>query len=329
VLRICILASVLLALLSFRGNAQGSHFKTIDFKRADSIAALYPKHSLKDLKQLADKLTVGLESDAEKFRAFYRWTCDNIAYDYELFQKNQKNRSRLTNQEDLKAWNDRFSKTIFTTLREKQRTVCTGYAYLLRALCAQANINCVIIDGYGRTANANVGGNGRANHSWNAVQLDGQWYLCDPTWSSGAYDTQQLQYVKKFESAYFLSQPQLFIMNHYPLDSSWMLLNEKPTLNEFLQRPLIYAHAYHDNIANPSPDKFDIEISKGEKVSFAFSGKKRLEKTVLVINGTAREAFQEIDGQYSVSHQFKTKGKYVVHISVGNNPVLTYRVEVR
>ena len=32
---------------------------------------------------------------------------------------------------------------------------------------------------------ANVGGTGVANHSWNAVQLNSNWYLCDATWSSG------------------------------------------------------------------------------------------------------------------------------------------------
>jgi hypothetical protein len=310
-------------------HAQVDQFQTVNFHRSDSIAALYPRHSLTNLKQLSGKLTAGLNTDIEKFRALYRWVCDNIAYDYNLYQKNQKKRSELTNKEELKQWNEHFSKIMFKTLREKQRTVCTGYAYLLRELCTHANINCVIVDGYGRTAQANIGGAGKANHSWNAVQLNGQWYLCDPTWSSGAFDTQERAYVRNFEPAYFLAAPALFIRNHYPLDSTWTILDHKPSLHEFLNRPLIYSGAYRAEVHDAIPDKFDVKVNKGDMVSFAFKGKKGIEKTSLLVNGVAaREKFQEADGQYSVNHYFKAKGKYVVHILVNGGHVLTYRVKV-
>jgi hypothetical protein len=40
-----------------------------DYTKADSVAALYPNYSLKDLKSLANKLTKPLSTDVEKFRA--------------------------------------------------------------------------------------------------------------------------------------------------------------------------------------------------------------------------------------------------------------------
>jgi transglutaminase/protease-like cytokinesis protein 3 len=89
-------------------------------------------------------------------------------------------------------------------------------------------------DGYGRTAQSNIRGEGIANHSWSAVQLNRIWYLCDATRSSGAVDVAQSRFMRNFNDCYFLADPDLFVRNHYPLDSSWMLLAKKPTLHDFL-----------------------------------------------------------------------------------------------
>ena len=48
-----------------------------------------------------------------------------------------------------------------------------------------ANIECVIIDGYGKTAQNPIDTHSTPNHSWNAVKLNGDWFLCDATWSAG------------------------------------------------------------------------------------------------------------------------------------------------
>jgi Transglutaminase-like superfamily len=323
------ISALLLFVIACPTWGQSNSFENFDFRKADSIAAAYVDYTLDNPKKLANNLTTGLETDVEKFRALYRWVCDNITNDYQLFQKNEKARAKLTAKEDLKVWNDTFSKTIFKTLREKKRTVCTGYAYLLRELCAHSDIQCEIIDGYGRTAQSNIGGTGIANHSWNAVKLNGAWYLCDPTWSSGAYDTQQKQFVQKFEAAYFLPAPSLFIKNHYPLDSAWMLLDEKPDLNTFLNRPLIYVNAYYNEVHDPMPNTIEVQVTKGETVSFSFVGKKAIEKTSIMINGHVHpEKFNEKQGYYTLSHQFKSKGKHVVHILANERHVLTYRIIV-
>jgi transglutaminase/protease-like cytokinesis protein 3 len=119
--------------------------KNIDFKKADSIAELYPSHSLKDLRSLADKLTAPLSTDTEKFRAIYKWICNNIDNDYILYQKNKRNRKRLKNSEELGEWNKKFRVRVFKTLLDDHRTVCTGYAYLVKELSFHAGLTAVII----------------------------------------------------------------------------------------------------------------------------------------------------------------------------------------
>ncbi|RAW00639.1 transglutaminase domain-containing protein [Pseudochryseolinea flava] len=316
---------------TFYSLAQRSDFQQIDFSRADNMALRFPNHSLKNIKVLADKLTQGLTTDVEKFRALYRWVCDNIAYDYALFEKNRRLRAKQENTADDIARNKKFNAEVFRTLLEKHRTVCTGYAYLLRELCSHVGISCVIVDGYGRTANANIGGNGIPNHSWNAVQLHGKWYLSDPTWASGAVESQFHLFIKNYDDAYFLSDPNVFIQNHYPLDPQWTLLKTNTvTLNEFLNRPIIYSNAYHYQVDNPSPTRFNVAVRKGEEISFQFDSRHDFSQAALMVDGKSiQHSFDKKGLRYSTVQAFNNKGVHVVHLMIDNKSVLTYRVSVK
>lgn len=315
-------------------HAQVEDFANTDFRKADSIARLYPNHSLHDLKLLSDKLTKPLSTEEEKFRAIYRWVCSNIGNDYTLYRKNKYKREDLKDPEELKKWNRKISKEVFETLLKKQTTVCTGYAYLVKELARHAGISCEIIDGYGRTAQANIEGPGIPNHSWNAVKLHNKWYLCDATWSSGAIDTGKALFVKKYNDSYFLLDPALFVRNHYPLDTAWMLLDHKPTLEMFLNRPLIYSGIFPYKIDQVFPETFTITASKGEPVSFRFEkkGEHSIEKVELNIDGkdysVHPKLYQDVSGQYCVDHTFTSKGRYVVHVLLDGNYAFTYTVRV-
>jgi transglutaminase/protease-like cytokinesis protein 3 len=323
-------------IITFSAAAQIQDFVSTDFRNADSIAHLYPKHSLQDLKSLSEKLTKPLTTEHEKFRAIYTWVCNNIDNDYTLFTKNKSKRDKLKDQEALKQWNKEFNATVFTTLLKKHKTVCTGYAYLLKKLAHYSGINCIIINGYGRTAQANIGGTGIANHSWNAVQLNNKWYLCDATWSSGSIDLTNKNFVRKYDDTYFLLAPSLFVRNHYPLDSTWILLDNKLTLEEFLNRPIIYSSALKLGIDQLQPETFNITVTKGETVSFKFSkyNENKIEKIQLLIDGQGAnpifpQLYKNSMGLYCIDHTFKTRGVQVLHIMLDNNFVFTYSVVVK
>ena len=127
---------------------RASDFAGTDFSKADSIAALYPRHSLRDPRALAGKLTRPLSTDVEKFRAIYTWVCMNIANDYALYLKNERQRRKYTAPEQRKTWNRAFSAHVFKKLLHEHKTVCPGYAYLVKELAFHAGIKCVIVDGY-------------------------------------------------------------------------------------------------------------------------------------------------------------------------------------
>ncbi|MDJ1491807.1 transglutaminase domain-containing protein [Cytophagaceae bacterium DM2B3-1] len=322
---------------SFNLKAQITDDKANDFAKADSMAALYPNHSLINLKELADKLTNPLDTDVDKFRAIFRWVCDNIESDYSFYVKNKAKREKLNDKpEELEQWNTQSNPYFFRRLLHDHKTICSGYAYLVKELCFQAGITCKIIDGYGRTVDANIGGTGIPNHSWNAVYLANQWYLCDATWSSGVIDSEQKQFISQFDEAYFLAPPALFVRNHYPLDTAWTFLKEKPTLHQFLNGPLIYKKLFPYNASPVYPETFTAIATKGEKFSFRFnkgSGLEIKKVELQLVQGSRTisvypKLYTDTEGLTTIDYVFAHKGTYVVHILFNGDYVFTYTVTV-
>lgn len=334
-------------LVSASLHAQLTDFHHVDFYRADSVADACFGASVTDLPALSDRLTRSLTHEQEKFRAIYKWVCNNIEFDYELFRINREKRDKFDASDKLKAWNKKFTPIVFRHLIEDKKTVCTGYAWLVQQLAQHAGITCVIVDGYGRNATVNIRKSGKANHSWNAVMLNKKWYLCDPTWASGAYDADREMFIKKYDDSYFLADPAVFIRNHYPLDTRWTLLDDEhkqqnatapdelPTLHAFLNGPLIYASAYRSNITQLYPETLDIEISRNERVNFRFASDQVMNNIELSASGQGTtesvnpEFVKNEDGLYEFNHSFPEKGRYIVHVKLNSSYAFTYIVTVR
>jgi len=61
-----------------------------------------------------------------------------------------------------------------------------------------------------------------ANHSWNAVHIDGSWFLLDCHWATRHDDTDDVKY--DYDDFYFLTDPGEMIFSHFPKDPAWQLL---------------------------------------------------------------------------------------------------------
>jgi hypothetical protein len=80
----------------------------------------------------------------------------------------------------------------------------------------------------------------RTDHAWNAVQLEGKWYLLDSTWGAGHHDRKSNMFKKKFDDFYFLTDPKQFVSDHFPYmddnlkeSQKWQLLSKPISLEEF------------------------------------------------------------------------------------------------
>jgi len=332
--------TVLLVLLfSAALNGQHSNFAQINFKKADSIAAYYKGASLANLPVLTHNLTRALETDVEKFRAIYTWVGTNIQNDYSSYTKTIKKRKKLAKDEDaLAKWNAEATPKVFKNLLKYKKTACTGYAYLIRELAALADINCNIINGYGRTANTTLSDKSIPNHSWNAVELDGKWYLCDPTWSAGRIllDDDGPRFESDYFDGYFLAEPSLFIKNHFPLDTKWSLMSDTPNFQTFLDGPVVYKEAFKSTIIPTAPLEMHLETIKNKPFSFTISSVNAIENESIVLvlkNGNSSESVRPLVEQnknsYELQHSFEKSGSYDVHVKVNDNLIATYVIRVK
>ncbi len=314
--------------------AQVSDFNTVDFTRADNIAKLNEGEDLENLPVLAHKLTANLKTDVEKFRAIYLWVCQNIKGDTTQDSKVFKYKRKLAH--DTVAylkWNNEFKVKAFKKLFKRKKTMCTGYAYLVKELCFLADIECVIVDGYGRSVSANVEALDFANHSWNAVKLNNKWYLCDATWSSGF--SINTNFIKDYNDGYFLTDPILFAKNHFPLNKKWFL-NDSLANTKFTPQAIVYGETFKHKIIPTHPKTLNVTTKKDEALHFSF---KRLAPTsqddieLIHFIGLKEhvfkiENFQINDNNISFSNSFKQKGNYDVHLKIDNSIVATYTVSV-
>ncbi|WP_422107217.1 transglutaminase domain-containing protein [Winogradskyella sp.] len=332
------LHSLLLFLCVGYLNAQVSDFDHIDFKKADRITLSYDKEGLRNLPQLAHKLTADLTTDVERFRAIYRWVCANIANDYGLYLKNNRKRQRFKDDSlKLDVWNTKFRQKLFKKLLKKKRTICTGYAYLVKSLADFANIECEIVQGYGRVSTTNIETLDLPNHSWNAVKLNGKWYLCDPTWASGIPNPKTNRFYFNYNDGFFLADPRLFAVNHFPIDSKWWLLEDNiPSFNDFLGAPVIYGNAYKHLELHEAPLQMHHNIKKDESVSFKYELKAPIKKEtikLLLDNGfgtrkTPPSSISIDNTTLELEHLFDKTGFYDIHFYIGSDLISTYTVEV-
>jgi transglutaminase/protease-like cytokinesis protein 3 len=190
-----------------------------DYTNLDRYAATL-NYNGTSTSELASLLSQYARTDIEKARIIYAWIAYHIAYDVESFFNGKY------------KYNSISPKTVLTT----RKTVCSGYAELYKALATKMKLEVVIIEGYAKGYSYIPGAEFTVNHAWNAVKIDGGWYLLDSTWGTGSVNNSH-QFVPNFNSHYFATAPEQFIYDHFPVDSAWQLLPNPYSKKQFEDLP--------------------------------------------------------------------------------------------
>lgn len=317
--------------------AQQSDFKQIDFSKADYIAKTVKTKRLYELNKLTFKLTKDLETDVEKVRAIYIWICNNVANDFNLYSLNERKRRRFEKDSiKLQNWNSKFKKLLFKKLLKRKRTICTGYAYLLKEMCNIAGIPSKMVNGFARTSTVDFSKLTMPNHTWNVVKLNEKWYLCDPTWSTGISFPDEGKFKFQYNDGYFLTDPKLFFQNHYPIENRFSLLEEKtPSFIDFIELPLIYGDAFTVLEKHLSPKKMHHTLKQNDAFTFEYQLKKEVDinKIKFVVDsGTFEKSVKpEIDLQnnlLTLHYTFKNRGFFDLHLYIENKLITTYTFKI-
>ncbi|MBI4311936.1 MAG: hypothetical protein HY681_09150, partial [Chloroflexi bacterium] len=217
----------------------------------DQHALAAPDAAEQSIKALATYLVTPAQSDVEKTRAIYRWITENIAYDFPAYLSGD--------------YGDQRAEVVL-----KRRTaVCAGYAELFKALGAYVGLQVEIVEGWSKGYDyVNTRVDKEPNHAWNAVRLNGAWYLVEPTWGAGSI-TEKKQFEPKFEDYYFLTPPQQLIATHFPVDARWQLLSTPLTREEFLTAPRVWPRFFDSGLGLVSHKRAVIQANSEVAVTLS------------------------------------------------------------
>jgi hypothetical protein len=163
-----------------------------------------PDSVIYNVEKLSLSITQETKKEYEKACLIFQWVRSNIRYDTEAYRKGKK----------------RINGNAADVLRRKE-AVCQGYAQLYAELCQKAGLEAVMVDGHSKQGNIPPDME-EANHAWNAVKVDGEWFLLDVTWASDIEGQK-----------YFFTPPEEFIKEHLPTDPMWQLLDNPVSTLQF------------------------------------------------------------------------------------------------
>lgn len=183
----------------------------------DSIATEVSKTKYKEVRDLTFALTKDLEDEEMIYRAIVKWISLNVEY-------------KITDSED---GNEVIKRGV---------AKCAGYSLLVHEMCFHAGLQSRIVSGASRPGPSAVGKNLDFNsHAWNAVRINGEWFLSDVTWVTSSSDIVTGDYTYGFSEEYFLQTPEESIkMGHYPEDPNLMFLDEEYPARKFKKEPRCY-----------------------------------------------------------------------------------------
>jgi transglutaminase/protease-like cytokinesis protein 3 len=305
--------------------------RNYDYSKVDAHARGI---TYKELDKLSQDITRGLTKDHEKVRAIFAWITANIEYDTKAFHRASGPVTfTYSSEEELQQLlAEQNEKTVLNVLN-KQRGVCDGYARLFKFLCEKNGISCEIINGYARNNPNSIGEEQPgSNHSWNAVLLNQKWYLIDPTWGSGYTDPGVTSFTRDFRPGYFLTPPDKFILDHFPDDPEWQLMNRQVSRKEFFNLPLTKAGFLKFNISDYSPKSGIIKARKGEPIEFEFTSDQKINEILVHQQNevySEKANYTKKGNRYQFPFTPEQRGSYILTIFLDEESMIMYKMEVR
>jgi len=238
--------------------------------------------------ELARTITTNFDTDQEKVQAIYYWITHNIRYDVKLYKKMKKSKTdrKKYSKKELK---EKELKEVKKTLKSK-KGVCQQYSRVFEYLCEGVGIQSVFVGGYGK-ANPTKSGLGD-KHAWNAVYLDGNWYLIDATFGAGYVDDND-KFHFAFNPGYFLADPDAFAMNHFPTQSKWQLSQQSIDKDDYKKNPGVGSGYFKYKLSSLTPGMHKLTAERGVPLVISFTAQESLTNLLIANIRQAKEITSE------------------------------------
>ena len=210
--------SAIVFCVSFSNSLSAQKVVTNEFAAIDKKGISIPDSLTKTTANLSKYINENFQTEKDKARAIFIWLASNIQYDVEnMFAINF-----------YETKENKISKTLNT-----RKGICENYAALFTEIAGGCGIKSFVIEGYTKQ-------NGFADyipHAWSAANVDGTWFMFDPTWGSGYINGGK--FYKKINNEYFKTPPSTLIKSHIPFDYLFQLVNYPVTNQEFYEGKII------------------------------------------------------------------------------------------
>lgn len=294
-----------------------------DLKKLDSRVQGVTSNDTQNIYTLSKALTEGLTTDLEKTYVIYKWVTNNIQYDTDAFFSN-----------NLRGIGSA------STVLQRRKAICDGYAEIIMRLGLQSNLLIEKVSGYSKGYGYKIGEvSSKPDHAWNAVRIDGNWYLMDATWDSGSISKEEKRFKKNDgDFVYFLTNPQIFLHSHLPEQDKWQLTNNTWTKSQFFSKVNVNEKAFKLGL---NIDKYSNAILNADSLPYvidfdsAVSLKGGLSLNDNQLSGEWVFAQYDINGRSKILVSAPSNGSYILDIfgdtaKRGNlfHGILSYKINV-
>ncbi len=301
-----------------------------DYSKVDETVKTYPE-SFTSLEKLAERINKDFTKDDEKARAIYAWMAFHIKYDLaaakNIAATKQVAFSFKTEEEKIQKQQQFRQDMALKTLRTK-KGVCQNYAALFHGLCDLTGLKCLDIPGTSKVHPAHIGKLPKmSDHMWNAVKIGDKWKLVDVTWGAGSVDGKTGKFVQKYNDGYFLTDPGVFYLNHFPDDKNLLMINK--TEEDWAQLPLYYGEYIKAPYQFTSPDTGVFTDRKVNVIPFEIIDLPETDKVAYVFS--SENIFKEINvkregnvSKFDIVMDERSRGFLTIFIN--NKSVATYKL---
>ena len=257
----------------------------------------------------------------EYIRQIVKIINSNSKNDYEKVKKAHDITALVLNYDAKSYWAKTIPDQSYQNTLKTGLSVCAGYANVLKKICDELNIPCIVIGGYARgvgTSPTAADMLNESNHAWNMVTINGANYLIDSTWDSGYMEDKFS--IKHYCTDYLFIKPKHLIYSHFPKDVNHQLLASPLSAAQFGVLPPLKPKFFY-LVDNPSIDlKKRMHVSN--KMTFEYTVKEGyyLDYTIKAIkNGTEtklknRDFVQMKGSRHTVHFSFPSAGQYKINI---------------
>ena len=184
-------------------------------------------------------------------------------------------------------------------------------------------LDCKEIHGFAKGYSYQIGDSfkgAKTNHSWTVIKIQGQWWLFDFTWGAG-YVGSDRNFVWDYNEHYFMTDPEVFILDHYPKEDEWQLVERRYSIEDFEKWAKFHKHFFIHQLEVSShrdglvtSDDGEVEIMLSTNIPVQISSKLEFidDDTIRVLSNYSFTYLKDRSAVFSA--RLSQKGRYYLKL---------------